>query len=133
MRVDVKHCLSTPASKARCVVLDQREEMMRVATVNDEAAPGARLDPRPQCAGRSLLQMMEDRLDQVVWDIMVLNAQAPAVATMDKALLAGEASGIAQCIAFVRTPYAPDVGAVKAASMDRYQRRLAALAAGSVG
>lgn len=128
MRVDAAHCLAEPASKVRCVVLEQREEWMRVQTLNGERGPwGEDFDPRPACAGRSLLQMMEDRLDEVVWDIMVLNATTAGVATIEKSDLAGQAQGIAQCIAYVRTPYAPDVAAIKAAAMERYQRRVMAM------
>lgn len=118
MRIDVRHCLSSPASRVRCVVLEEREKLMG-------------LDPRPQCAGRSLVQMMEDRLDEVVWDLQVHYAAGAGRGTPDfdirTAELAGEARGIAQCIAFVRTPYAPDVDAIKAASLQRYQERLTAL------
>lgn len=108
MRIDVRHCLSSPASRVRCVVLEEREKLMG-------------LDPRPQCAGRSLVQMMEDRLDEVVWDL-----QVAASSGLPTDRFAGEAAGIAQCIAFVRTPYAPDVDAIKAASLQRYQERLTA-------
>ena len=67
-------------------------------------------DARPACAGKSLVQRMEDTLDVLMWKI--------ALGPTD--LLRGEAYGIAQCIALVRTPYDPDVTAVRNAAVQRH-------------
>lgn len=77
---------------------------------------------RTECAGRSLLELMEDRLDAAVLELAVLTTQRPN----DLAMLGaqGRAQGIAECIALIRTPYAPDVDAVKAAASARYQAAL---------
>lgn len=81
-------------------------------------------DARPQCAGKSLLDLMEERLDEVVWEIAVERASGVADPA-HVAHLQGQAMGLATSIALVRTPYAPDVDAVRAAAGARYQQRLA--------
>jgi hypothetical protein len=130
MRVDHRHCLASPASQWRCVVLDQREDLMRVTTINTPVSENDRgpwqddFDPRPACAGRSLVQKMEDRLDEIIWDLMIMHAQG-----IDPGPLAGEARGVTSCISLVRTPYAPDDEKVKADAMVRYQARLSAVVA----
>lgn len=116
MRVDAAHCLAEPASKARCVVLDERERMMEG------------FDPRPNCSGRTLVQRMEDRLDEIIWDLMVAGAGSQPVGQ-----LPGQAQGITECIALVRTPYAPDLELVKQAAMVRYYAKVAALSDTPVG
>ena len=80
------------------------------------------------CAGRSLLELMEDSLDEIVWQLALAGAHpdTPDAATV---LLRGRARGVAECIALVRTPYAPDVDAVRAAASSRYQARLALVTA----
>lgn len=85
----------------------------------DGPAPG-----RASCAGRSLLELLEDRLDELTWDLMVQQAAG----TVDPSL-SGEARGVAHAIALIRGPYNPNVDAVKAGAMSRYQDRLSALLA----
>lgn len=134
MRIDHRHCLATPASKWRCVVLDQREELMRLSTINDERGPwGDSFDPRPSCAGRTLVQRMEDRLDEIIVRLMVASARQPQEIVMSEhnelVTLKGQALGLSECIALVRFPYVDTdtaVASVKAAAMERYQSNLAA-------
>ena len=134
MKVDHRHCLATPASKWRCVVLNEREEMMRLSTINEEpGAPG--FDPRPACAGRSLVQRMEDRLDELIVRLMVASARQPQEIVMSEhnelVGLKGQALGLSECIALVRFPYQSTeegVNQVKAAAMARYQATIAQVA-----
>lgn len=122
MRIDAAHCLAHNAT-VRCAVLSQREELMRLATINDRGPWGEDFDPRPSCAGRSLVGKMEDRLDELVVQLMQGGVSDPGLLSA----LKGEMRGITHCIALVRTPYAPDDEAVKNAAMDRYRARLSVL------
>ena len=71
-------------------------------------------DNDPSCAGKSLVEIMESGLDDVVEDIMY------ELGDEDPLVLKGKAIGIAECIAVIRTPYLPNVEAVRDAAMIRF-------------
>lgn len=77
-----------------------------------ESDPGA-------CAGMSLLEMMEWRLDGLMEYLMQTDMETAD--QEDVLLKKGEAQGVATCIAIIRTPYDPNVIAVKAEAVERYE------------
>ena len=77
--------------------------------------------PPGACQGRSLVEMMEDQLDGVFnWlKDTDMNREDPlAVKEMQ-----GRAQGIAECLAIIQSPYAPNVNAVKADAVRRWEWR----------
>lgn len=123
MLIDHRHCLATSPARFRCVAMAEREDLMRVVDNGYMDADKTRgpwqddFDARPACAGRSLVQRMEDRLDELIVALYAAPTES----------MKGEALGITQCIALVRTPYAPDLELVRTAAMARYTERMAAL------
>lgn len=64
--------------------------------------------------GRSIVSMMWRELDDVMDRIMAKGGKAS-----DKA----EARGLAKCIALITNPYAPNMEAIRAVAMERYEAR----------
>lgn len=78
--------------------------------------------PENACAGRSLVEMMEDTLDGIfsyLKDTDMENADE-----LDVAEKKGQAQGVAMCIAIIRSPYYPDVTAVKAEAVRRWEWKI---------
>lgn len=79
-------------------------------------------DRDASCAGKSLVEMMEDMLDEEV------EAFAPAVLRGDERTAEileaqGRARGIASCVALIRKPYYPDPDGIRDAAMSRFYDR----------
>lgn len=83
-----------------------------------EKAMAAGDSTRPgQCAGRSLVERMEDELDAVVERLMTDSAT-------EDGRDPGRAEGMAICIAILREPYRPDIDVVRNDAMLRYEASL---------
>jgi len=65
------------------------------------------------CAGKSLVEMMEDRLDEVFSRLKT----EPAEDGRDP----GRAEGIATCIAIIRNPYSPNINIIRAEAVERWE------------
>lgn len=64
------------------------------------------------CPGRSIVGMMEDHLDILIEEL--INGDHPYPEALRARTL-----GVAECIAIIRNPYAPDVDQVRADAMER--------------
>lgn len=67
------------------------------------------------CAGRSIVEMMEDELDAIIERLM---------GEPENEEERGKAAGVSYCIAIARQPYNPDVPAVKNEAMLRWEARM---------
>lgn len=74
---------------------------------------------RPDCAGRSIRELIEDRLDVQVTEIYT--TADPSVRLLRTAV----AEGLATALALLLNPYRPDVEAVNKTARERYHERLA--------
>lgn len=99
-----------------CMIRRQREIIMGKRKGDDinDSPPGA-------CSGRSLLEMLEDSLDEVV-DILK-GPMDHTYGDVEVATLKGKAQGFAESIAIIRNPYYPNVTAVRAESVERWEWR----------
>lgn len=109
-RADGRPCLHAPLGT--CKILMERQALMaRNAETRSEKRM---LSSGDSCAGRSLLEMIEERLDDVVDRLMAGEAE-----DTDK----GAALGLAEAIAIIKNPYYPDVDVIRAEAMERYDER----------
>ncbi len=69
-------------------------------------------DPARSCAGRSIKEILEGELDDIIERMMTGQA-----ADDDK----GKAQGVAYCIAVFTNPYSPNVPAIKNEAMLRWE------------
>lgn len=113
-RADAACCLyglgsvTTPA----CIIAKQKESILmgtKTRWLTDTSPEGA-------CAGRSLVEIMEDELDEVYDRLVESGADADDI---DK----GKAQGIALCIAIIQAPYFPNVDTVRADAVRRHEWR----------
>jgi hypothetical protein len=117
-RADADCCLSDLGSihTPKCIIDHQRKVIMaKGGQKGVDSPPGA-------CIGRSLIEMLEDELDECVdW----LNDAGPQP-EMTIADMKGQAMGLAKSIAIVLNPYSPNVDGVRADSVRRRQWRVKA-------
>jgi hypothetical protein len=73
-------------------------------------------------AGRSIIEMIWEQLDEAV-----NNLHEPEVTgnPFGHALLKGRALGLAEALAVLQSPYAPDVDEIRAQAASRYEARAA--------
>lgn len=71
------------------------------------------------CAGESIVEMMERTLDGLVEYLMQTDMETAD--PTEVAAVKGEALGVARCIAIIHNPYLPNIDAVRAESVDRYE------------
>jgi hypothetical protein len=75
---------------------------------------------RPSCGGKSIMEMLWERLDEIYVMLM-----GPLRGYSDgdrmKSRTIGEALGIATAIAIIMNPYAPNVDAVRAEARSRWE------------
>lgn len=119
-RADFRCCLSYSGSvnDPKCIVYEQRREIMARSWMRDE-------DKSVTCAGKSILEMMEIELDEVMERLM-LNGGLPNDV--------GAAQGIATCLAIIKNPYYPNIDSIKAEAVIRWEVRQAdALSLDSAG
>lgn len=118
MKADAHECLSGKAGLVTCKVLRDwvelgGEKVYRMSKAEKAMNSGSSSKPG-DCAGRSLVEMMEDELDSIVERLMNGGAAADG---RDP----GRAEGVAMCIAIIRQPYNPNIEAVREAAMERYE------------
>lgn len=82
--------------------------------VTDFSEPGV-------CAGKSLVEMMEDVLDGLF--LYLKQSDLEKADSLDIEAKKGEANGVAKCIAIIQNPYYPNVDSVKADAVRRYEYR----------
>jgi len=117
MKADAQHCTTT-SGLVTCKVLRDwvelgGEKVYRMSKA--EKAMNAGVSSKPgECAGRSLVEMMEDELDVIVNRLMTGGEAADG---RDP----GRAEGVAFCIAIIRQPYNPDIDLVRNDAMLRYE------------
>lgn len=90
---------------------------------------------RPDCAGKSLLELLWDQLMETMQELMEQMAQWVEYQEENDPMhfceerenrvttlwaVRGNAKGLAQAIAFIINPYAPDLDAVRAEAAERY-------------
>lgn len=73
-------------------------------------------------AGKSLLDLLWEHLDQFMDDLM---APAHEGGDLEQAELKGRAYGMAHAIALVTNPYHPDLDTVRADAVERWESRQA--------
>jgi hypothetical protein len=118
-KASAKECTSGHAGLVICKVLRDWVELggekgYRMSKA-EKAMNAGTSTRRGECAGRSIVEMMEDELDSVVERLM--NGGAA-----DDGRDPGRAEGMAFCIALIRQPYNPNMESVREAAMDRYER-----------
>ena len=116
-RADARCCLSDLGSinTPRCIVADQKKAMETVGQKAMESQPG-------DCAGKSIVEMLEDLLDGLVGWLKTADPETTPDAELQE--MKGRAAGVADCIAVIQNPYYPNVIQVKAAAVRRYEYRL---------
>ena len=117
---DFRCCLKGLGSikTPRCIIYEQRREIMSKASwLRGDENDGY------SCAGRSLLEMLEDELDES-FDRLMSGTYADDDESLNKAK--GRAEGLTFAIAVIRGPYAPNLDATKGQAVVRYQEREAA-------
>lgn len=102
----------------KCIIYEQRREIMSKASY----LRGGETDGF-SCAGRSLLEMLEDELDES-FDRLMDGTYADDPENLNKCK--GRAEGLTAAIAIIRGPYAPNIDATKGQAVARFQDRQAA-------
>jgi hypothetical protein len=105
------------AWRVQCKVLRERERLMG----RNADTRNARQEFGESCGGKSIRELMEDRLDDIIDEVMALGDDEPAPEDWK---LKGEGRGVAWCIALILQPYNPDVDDVMNDAMLRYEARL---------
>lgn len=83
-----------------------------------------RSDDDVSCAGRSLVEIMEEELDDVMTQLMEnVYDEDEAEDAANLNLLRGKAQGISTCLAIIQNPYAPSIDGIKADAVRRYEAR----------
>jgi hypothetical protein len=98
----------------KVTIMGKGKRGIKVAPLDDTEAR--------ECSGKSLLEMLQDRLDEYIDELM----DEEAVANMKKsevAKLQGTAAGLTEAIAIILMPYLPNVDGVRDAAMERYEER----------
>jgi len=92
--------------------------------VTSKAARAAAGNVYPVPPGLSLLEMMEEDLDEA-YDTLMSDLPAMRPGTAERAEMTGYARGLLRAIATVREPYDVDSGEVRArvAAVNRYNER----------
>ena len=118
-KADATCCLSRKGSihDGRCIIYEQREEIMSKASW----LRGHEMDGF-SCAGRSLLEIIEDELDDS-FDALMDKDNGYDEETLNKAK--GRAEGLTFAIAIIKGPYAPNIDAIKGQAVERYRDRQA--------
>ena len=113
MRADAHCCLNNAGSihSPLCAVLSQREFMMG----KRNSDPGKTIGY--SCGGKSIKEMYEEELDAIIDRLM--GGEGEAADGRDP----GRAENASYFIAILINPYLPDIDAVKAAAMERYEER----------
>lgn len=116
---DFRCCLTGLGSinTPKCIVYMQREEIMSKASWLRDSS-----DNDKSCAGRSLLEMLEDELDES-FDRLMDGTYADDPENLNKCK--GRAEGLTFAIAVIRGPYAPNIDATKGQAVARFQERMA--------
>lgn len=118
MKADATHCIQhAPLThKETCRLLEERLHIMGKQTRVLEASAS--------CAGKSILEMMNEELDRLVGLLMTDWSTPPEEGDdeewLDYGEVRGQAQGVAMCIAFVLNPYHPNIEAVKDDALERY-------------
>jgi hypothetical protein len=73
---------------------------------------------RPDCAGKSLLEMLWDQLMGCYVELMEVDWENPVD---DDIRLQGHTLGLAEAISIIVNSYAPNVDAVRAEAAERYE------------
>lgn len=117
-RADHECCLWNIGSinTPKCIVQWQKEIIMgkRMESRLDDSPPGA-------CAGRSLIEMLEDQLDGYFNTLKGLDMETAD--PLEVADLKGAARGVAESIAILLNPYYPNVDVVRAEAVERWEWR----------
>jgi hypothetical protein len=81
-------------------------------------------DETESAAGPSLLEMLEEDLDEALNSLMALKARNSAHYDPEESRLTGVCYGLARAVGTIRSPYDPDAGlqAARGAAMLRYKR-----------
>ena len=97
----------------QCIVTKQKEMIMgrRKGADTIDSEPG-------DCAGRSILEMIEDELDKT-FEWLKGNLEGQDERAIENAK--GKAQGYAESLAIIRNPYYPNVNAVKAEAVERWE------------
>lgn len=122
---DPLQCLAKKNPRIRCVVTSERDRIM--SRKSQTLAPSSADN---SCAGRSILDILWDKVDETV--SMIMEAEDSAYESDDDAIpsdgvqdkLAGRAEGLCMAIAIIRNPYRPDLDAIKDEAMSRYEGEL---------
>lgn len=82
------------------------------------------IDDRPavECAGKTIKQLIEERLDEYIDELMDDDAVA-GMTEMQLSALKHTAAGLTEALAILSKPYYPNIEAIKEEAMDRYAER----------
>lgn len=115
-RADPFCCLEN-GPRIICRIMESKERL--VAKRDDFATAPL------ECAGMSIIEHIEVQLDQVIRTLMESAAGEHAITNPEDVLLwRGQAQGLCEALAIIRNPYLPNIVAIKAEAMERYEAEL---------
>jgi hypothetical protein len=118
IRADHRCCLGGqyPADKFQCIIERGMEMAGRKLRANPLTAEMPAVRERPECAGKSILELITEELDAVVERLM---ADAESKDGRDR----GRAEGIGIALAILTNPYHPSLDAIREQTMVRWENR----------
>lgn len=113
---DATECINHApvAHRIACKVIQERERLM----ARNAESRNSKQSFSETCGGRSIREMMEEKLDLHVDDL-----KSGTLDEKETADAKGQGRGVAWCIALILNPYKPDVGDVMNDAMLRYDDR----------
>lgn len=115
-RADPFCCLEN-GPRIVCRIMADKETLV---AKRDDASTGPL-----ECAGKSIIEHIETQLDQVIRTLMESAAGEHAITNPDDVVLwRGQAQGLCEALAIIRNPYLPNIVAIKAEAMERYEAGL---------
>lgn len=118
-----------PPFRPACKVIQDYEEARRQVDhsprLNEARTAAVNANRLALCAGKSVVDLMEERLDLYIYTLMSdwVGEAAPS-STAEQAeydQLKGRAQGVCEALALFANPYHPDQERVKALAMQRYR------------
>lgn len=122
-----------PPFSLRCKVIQDYEEVRKSVGLKTErlireqeraAAEGRSVS----CAGKSIIEMLQDRLDLCIYTLMTDWVGKPPANDEEREellLLKGRAQGLTEALTIFDNPYYPDQQRIKNEAMLRYEARIA--------
>lgn len=104
-----------------CAIGRSRLDMTRA--IPEPVVPALRAGiaaPRPSCGGKSILELIWEKLDAVYAEL-VTEEVARDPMSAEASVLRGEALGLASALAIITNPYSPNLDAIRAEAKARWE------------